>query len=136
VGPGLVKIMVRGTLTVILLAHLLGASCAAEEAPDWRAVSALFVEHCVMCHAAHGAALGLRLDSYEAALAGGERGPVLIAGDAEGSELVRRLRGDSRPRMPFLSYLLPPELIELVVRWVEAGLPRDAGRADGPTAAR
>jgi mono/diheme cytochrome c family protein len=118
--------MVRAALVVASLAALVWTPCAAEEAPDWRAVGAVFVARCVNCHAAHGAALGLRLDSYAAALAGSERGPVLIAGDAAGSELVRRLRGESLPRMPFLSYPLPPDEIDLVVRWVEAGLPEGA----------
>lgn len=127
--------MMRSFVIFTSLACLSWAGCAAEEAPDWSAVSAVFTERCVMCHAAHGASLGLRLDSYEAALAGGARGPVLIAGDAAGSELVRRLRGESLPRMPFLSRPLPPDQIDLVVRWVEAGLPRGAGHADGPAAA-
>jgi mono/diheme cytochrome c family protein len=125
--------MLRATVVLAALASLSWTACAAEDAPDWRAVSAVFVAHCVNCHAAHGAALGLRLDSYEAALAGGERGPVLIAGDAAGSELVRRLRGESVPRMPFLSRALPAEEIDVVVRWVEAGLPRGDDR---PAAAR
>lgn len=127
--------MMRSFVIFTSLSCLSWAGCAAEEAPDWSAVSAVFTERCVMCHAAHGASLGLRLDSYEAALAGGARGPVLIAGDAAGSELVRRLRGESLPRMPFLSRPLPPDQIDLVVRWVEAGLPRGAGHADGPAAA-
>ncbi len=91
--------------------------------PGWAAVSAVFVERCVMCHSAQGAARGLRLDSYDAALAGGERGAVLIAGDPAGSELVRRLRGESQPRMPFLSYALPPETIGMIARWVAWGMP-------------
>jgi mono/diheme cytochrome c family protein len=125
--------MVLAAVVFIWFAGLSAAGSAAEDVPDWQAVGALFALRCVNCHAAQGAALGLRLDSYEAALAGGERGPVLIAGDAAGSELVRRLRGESVPRMPFLSRALPAEEIELVVRWVEAGLPRGE---DGPAAAR
>jgi mono/diheme cytochrome c family protein len=127
--------MMRAAVIFTALTCLSWAGCAAQDAPDWPTVSALFVERCVMCHAAHGASRGLRLDSYEAALAGGERGPVLIAGDAAGSELVRRLRGEAVPRMPFLSRPLPPDQIDLVVRWVEAGLPRGVGHADGPAAA-
>lgn len=57
-----------------------------------------------------------------------------MAGDPAGSEFVRRLRGESLPRMPFLSYALPPVEIDLVVRWVEAGMPREAGPATGPAA--
>jgi hypothetical protein len=74
--------------------------------------------------------LGLKLDSYEGALAGSTKGAVLVAGDPDGSEMVRRMRGESMPRMPFLGRALPPEEIDLVVRWIEAGLPEGitAGR--------
>lgn len=129
-------LMMRAMLILPLLAGFPWSRCAAGDAPDWRGVNAIFVERCVMCHAAHGAARGLRLDSYEAALAGGDRGPVLVPGDPAGSELVRRLRGESLPRMPFLSYPLRPDEIDLVVRWVEAGLPRGAGSVEAPMAGR
>lgn len=91
--------------------------------PDWADVRGIFVERCVMCHSAQGAALGLRLDTYEGAIAGGQNGAVLLRGDAERSELIRRLRGESLPRMPFLSYPLPDDEIEIIMHWVDAGLP-------------
>jgi hypothetical protein len=69
------------------------------------------------------AARGLRLDSYAGAIAGSESGPVLLPGDPSSSELIRRLNGASRPRMPFLSYPLTAAEIELVERWIAAGLP-------------
>lgn len=100
------------------------------ELPDWSDISAIFVERCIMCHAEQGAGLGLRLDSYAAALAGSTKGPVLLSGNAEQSELVRRLRGQSQPRMPFLSYPLPDGQIDLIVRWVDAGLPLNSPVAD------
>lgn len=103
---------------------MIGKSGAAASSADWAAVNAVFVERCVMCHSAHGASRGLRLDSYEAAVAGSDRGAVLVAGDPAGSELIRRLRGESLPRMPLLSYPLSPEQIDLIARWIEAGLPR------------
>jgi hypothetical protein len=46
----------------------------------------------------------------------------MLPGDVEGSELIRRLRGESLPRMPFLSYPLEKEKIELIVRWIDGGL--------------
>lgn len=91
--------------------------------PDWSDVVQIFAKRCVNCHAAHGAAKGLRLDSYKAAVAGGAAGPVFLPGDPAASEAVRRLRGESVPRMPFLSTPLPQEEIDLIVRWVESGLP-------------
>ena len=92
--------------------------------PGWAEVAAIFTERCVMCHSeVAGASKGLRLDEYSAALAGSETGAVLIPGDAAGSELIRRLRGESVPRMPFLSRPLPDDQITLIERWIAAGLP-------------
>ncbi len=124
--------MVR--ILVFIVCSLLAAPGRppAAEAADWAAVGAVFAERCVNCHRSEGAARGLRLDSYAAAIAGGERGAVLIAGDPDGSELLRRLRGQSRPRMPFLSYPLPPETIDLIARWVAAGMPETMDGAAPP----
>jgi hypothetical protein len=107
-----------------LLALIPGAASGGSRTPGWAEVSTIFIERCVMCHSAvAGASKGLRLDDYAAALAGGERGVVLVPGDAASSELVRRLRGQSVPRMPFLSRPLPEDQIALIERWIEAGLP-------------
>jgi mono/diheme cytochrome c family protein len=111
-----------------VLAALLGVALAPgasadEAAPDWARISQIFQERCIMCHSAAAAARGLRLDSYNGAIAGSENGPVLIPGDPHASELVKRLNGSSKPRMPFLSYPLPPETIDLIERWIAAGLP-------------
>ncbi len=83
-----------------------------------------------MCHSDNGAGRGLRLDSYDAVLMGSERGAVLVPGDSQDSELIRRLRGESLPRMPFLSRPLPPDQIELIVRWVDAGIPGPVPQLD------
>ena len=106
---------------------------AAQEAPDWSQVGALFEERCVMCHSGDTAPLGLQLDSYENARKGSENGPVLIPGDPGGSELVRRIRGESQPRMPFGLDPLAPEEIAMVERWVSAGLPGPEAAAAEPT---
>ncbi|HEV2516730.1 MAG TPA: c-type cytochrome domain-containing protein [Devosia sp.] len=111
-----------------LLFTCLGAAALAAEAvvgtpPTWADINPIVTRHCVMCHSAQGAGKGLRLDSYALALAGSTDGPVLLPGDPEGSELIRRLKGISSPRMPFLSYPLADDEIALFVRWVEAGMP-------------
>ncbi len=96
--------------------------------PDWGQIGAIFRERCIMCHSEAAAARGLRLDSYAGTIAGGENGPVLIPGDPSSSELIRRLNGSSRPRMPFLSRPLTSEAIDLIERWVAAGLPESMAR--------
>lgn len=100
-----------------------GSALAIDPDPVWADVSAIFQMRCVNCHARHGAGKGLRLDSYEAALEGSDNGPVFRPGDPSGSEMIRRLRGESPPRMPFLAPPLPPEEIDIIVRWIAAGLP-------------
>lgn len=107
-----------------VLAPLGGSGQEHGATPAWPAIREIFDERCVMCHSAlSGASKGLRLDDYSAALRGSEDGRVLIPGDVDGSELIRRLRGESVPRMPFLGRPLPEEEIVLIARWIEAGLP-------------
>lgn len=123
-----------------LLAILLGGPFAAHGAsagelvPDWTQVGAIFRERCIMCHSEAAAERSLRLDTYAGAIAGSVNGPVLIPGDPASSELIRRLNGSSRPRMPFLSRPLGPEAIDLIEHWIAAGLPEHlAGKPDsGP----
>lgn len=93
------------------------------ETPGWDDVMPVFKKRCFNCHSRHGTPKGLRLDSYEATVAGGSDGPVVLPGNAMESELVMRIRGESVPRMPFLGPPLPDEEIDLIVRWIEAGLP-------------
>lgn len=95
--------------------------------PDWDEVWPILERRCVNCHSAHGAPKGVRLDSYEAVLAGGTDRPVVVAGDAGGSELVRRILGQSTPRMPFLAPPLPESEAETLIRWIDAGLPPGTG---------
>lgn len=98
-------------------------SYAQEPSPTWSDVAALFEKRCVMCHSGVHAASDLKLDSYTGALSGSRSGPVLIAGNVSASELIRRIRGESQPRMPFLSYPLAADEMALLERWIEAGLP-------------
>ncbi|MCY1279516.1 Planctomycete cytochrome C [compost metagenome] len=88
-------------------------------------VAPILLSRCAKCHTANGlmgpAPEGYRLDSYQATLASGERARV-VPGSAAASELLRRVRGQARPRMPFDG---PPFLdeaeIELLTAWVEQG---------------
>lgn len=90
----------------------------------------LLADKCVLCHQGDAAPSGLRLDSIDALLKGSAKGPVVRPGDAAGSELVRRIRGQSLPRMPLTG---PPFLSDaetaLVERWIAAGAPRPATAA-------
>lgn len=88
-------------------------------------VSRIFGQACIKCHSDNGRfespPEGLRLNSYEAILAGGDR-VVLIPGNAQASEIVRRIEGLASPRMPFDG---PPWLdeedIALIRDWIDGG---------------
>lgn len=110
---------------VLILLVVASTGASQEAPPGWPTIAALFHERCVMCHSGEHAAVALHLDSYEGAMAGSKNGPVIIPGDIAASELMRRVRGESLPRMPFLSYPLDPDEIALLEHWVEADLPEE-----------
>ncbi len=87
-----------------------------------------------MCHSGASPAAGLRLDSLDGILAGSARGKVVSAGDPRNSELLRRIRGESQPRMPMTG---PPFLsddeIERIEQWIAGGLEAgDTGTVSAP----
>ena len=84
------------------------------------------------CHACHSSRIdtpfgGLRLDSREGLLAGGDSGPAVVPGRPADSALVQRLHG--RPvLMPPLGPLADDDVAALT-RWVEMGAPWPAAPA-------
>ena len=115
----------------------LSASVLAAAPPTYHDdIAPLLAKRCLVCHSGTQAPLGLRLDSLENLLRGSQRGPVVHAGDATGSELLRRLTGNSQPRMPLSG---PPFLeaaeIAMVERWINAGLPAGNESSTRPAAA-
>lgn len=120
----------RRLLAALLCVAFADGASAGESVPDWAQIGAIFRERCIMCHSEAAAERGLRLDSYAGAVSGSVYGPVLIPGDPSSSELLERLNGSSRPRMPFLSRPLTPEAIDLIERWIAAGVPESVAPAD------
>lgn len=107
------------------------AACSADV--TYNEVSGILAGRCVMCHQGPAAPLGLRLDSIDGVLAGSQKGPVVVAGKPEGSELLKRIEGTSLPRMPMTG---PPFLsadeIALFEAWIAQGLA--PGNATKPAA--
>ncbi len=121
--PGLYVI----TALAIPPAALAGATAYSDIAP-------ILTEKCVVCHSGQTAAAGLRLDSLEAILKGGSSGVIVESGKPANSELIRRIKGISQPRMPMTG---PPFLadsdIALFERWVEGGLKQGQDSAGANT---
>src|SRR6187397_523734 len=59
---------------------------------DFKQVKSVLESHCVRCHNAEKAKGGLRLDTKAGFLKGGDNGAVVVAGDLEKSELIRRIK--------------------------------------------
>jgi len=87
-------------------------------------IAPILTKHCVICHNGPAAPSGLQLNTLENIQKGSQSGAVAISGNASGSELVRRIRGESQPRMPLTG---PPFLadddINRIASWIDAGMP-------------
>ena len=81
----------------------------------------LLQSKCISCHGPEKQEGGLRLDSREAALIGGENGPSLIEGKPDNSLLIKAVRFDDPDlQMPPKDRLSDPQ-IEALVEWVQQG---------------
>ncbi len=86
-------------------------------------VRPLLVEHCQKCHGSKKQWAGLRLDSREALLRGGDSGAAIVPGEPAKSLLIRAVRHeDEKLKMPEDGKLSDRQIADLV-RWVEIGAP-------------
>ncbi|MDA1016573.1 MAG: DUF1553 domain-containing protein [Planctomycetota bacterium] len=120
----------RTSSTLLLLAWTF-AFCervvATEDSPSQPAerfmqtVEPLLRAKCVSCHGREKQEGGLRLDSLQAALKGGDSGPAIVPGDAAKSLLVKAIRFDDPDlQMPPKDQLAAKE-IEALTQWVDDG---------------
>lgn len=86
-------------------------------------VRAIFAHSCYKCHSSEKQKGELVLDDRKGVMKGGESGPVVIPGDAAGSELMRRLLlpRDEEESMPQKAKALTADQIELVRLWIDEG---------------
>lgn len=94
---------------------------AAREQFFEKSVRPLLAENCYSCHSAKKQKGGLRLDSLEAILKGGESGPALVPGKPGESLLVEAINYDGLEMPP--TGKLPPEKVAVLSRWVFLGIP-------------
>lgn len=93
-------------------------------------IAPIFKRHCVSCHGRSKHKGGLRLDSYEHLMRGGDGGAVIHPGSASSSELYRRVSLDpsSKGAMPASGKppLEEPER-QLLQAWIDAGAAQSPG---------
>ena len=83
----------------------------------------ILADHCLKCHGPKKQSGGLRLDSREAVLAGGDSGPAVVAANPEKSLLVRAVaQTHEELKMPPAGKLAEPS-IAMIRQWVAEGAP-------------
>ena len=82
---------------------------------------------CLGCHASEPQG-GLRMDSRDALLKGGNSGPALVPGDADASLLVQAVRQSHDLKMP-PDGKLPEQEVDALARWVGDGAVWDSRAA-------
>ena len=110
----------------ILCGLWLAAPLFADEAADrhfLRQTRPLLVSRCVGCHGEDAQEGNLRLDSREAVLRGGDRGPAIALDHPNASLLLKSVRhDDAKFAMPPKEKLSADE-IEAFARWIRDGAP-------------
>jgi len=86
-------------------------------------VRPLLVEHCYECHSSKSKTVkgGLKLDSREAAIKGGDSGAGIVPGDSDKSLIIDAVRWKTFEMPP--RGKLAPNQVETLARWVSAGAP-------------
>jgi mono/diheme cytochrome c family protein len=91
-----------------------------------RLIAPIFQHRCASCHGPTKRKANLALHDGPSLLAGGVHGPVIVAGEPDQSELLRRLRlpPTDKDHMPPKDKPQPTAAeIDLLVAWVAAGAP-------------
>lgn len=87
-------------------------------------IQPILADYCVSCHGPEKTKGGLRLDSLESMLKGGESGPAIVARDSKRSAVIERmaLPADDEDHMPPGNKPQPaPDLLQLLRWWIDQG---------------
>jgi len=118
----------RSHLIGVVLAFAAGSASAQTFSPESLAlfenkVQPLLRANCEACHSASNKSGGLALDSREALLQGGRRGPAAKAGAPQESLLILAVEQTGDVKMPMARPKLKAEEIAVLRDWVAQNLP-------------
>jgi mono/diheme cytochrome c family protein len=94
----------------------------------------VLAQNCYQCHTDEQSG-GLRLDSRDALLKGGNSGPALVPGNPEKSLLIQAVQQTGSLKMPIGGNKLPDGDIANLVEWVKRGGSWDSAEANKPVVA-
>ncbi len=116
------------TLKLILLTSL--ACAAADDAAIFAdQLRPILARNCAGCHAGKQVQGGLSVESLEALLRGGKRGPAIEPGSSARSLLLKALRGEGVPKMP-LGGAMDDAAAKQMAAAIDAMKPQTATRKD------
>ncbi|QEL15003.1 PSD1 and planctomycete cytochrome C domain-containing protein [Limnoglobus roseus] len=118
------RLLVPTLLAVVALLPRAAADDAFE-----KTVRPILTESCLRCHGPDKQKGGLRVDSREALLSGGESGPAVVPGQPADSLLVKALHHDDLKMPP--AKKLPDEQIAALTQWVKDGAKWGAAKTGG-----
>jgi mono/diheme cytochrome c family protein len=116
--------LMASSAAALLLGTLYFLQSHSEEEIDYnRDIRPIFNAKCISCHGGVKKQAGFSLLFREEALGNTRAGrPTIIPGDADGSELMRRLEHpDPEERMPLDSPALSQEEIDKIRLWIDQG---------------
>ena len=92
-------------------------------------VRTILAHNCYTCHNATKTKGGLRLDKKEFIFKGGEDGPILVAGNPEKSDMIRRVKlpFGHDDAMPTKGKRLSKEDVAMLEYWIQQGAPWPTG---------
>jgi mono/diheme cytochrome c family protein len=85
-----------------------------------KSIRPILVNHCFECHGGKKHKGGLRLDSRDAMLQGGDTGPAIVPGHPEQSQLVKAINYKDEPQMPPKGQLAADQIAALTT-WIKQG---------------
>ncbi|HWG41770.1 MAG TPA: DUF1553 domain-containing protein [Gemmataceae bacterium] len=83
-------------------------------------IAPLLEQHCLRCHSGKTQRGGLSLATSADLMAGGDSGPVVVAGKPDESLLVEMISGH-KPKMPKKAAPLKPAQVALLREWIQQG---------------
>ncbi len=113
--------MPRLSLVLVLLAAGTASAQTTEDEFFEKSVRPVLVERCVGCHGPKAKKGGLRLDTRDGVLAGGDDGAVIVPGKPAESRLVAAVKHAGKLKMP--EKKLPDAEIAALEKWVQLGAP-------------
>ena len=81
-------------------------------------VNPILQSRCLLCHGGQRTEKGLNISTYDHLIAGSEKGPVLVPGDAANSKLIQLIE---QGKMPKRGPKVTPDQLAVLIEWINAG---------------